>query len=174
MPLKLWEAHYGPDETKISPGAPTRGEREVASREEAVLQFPIGTIVDRPFCGQRGHSEDLPPQGMRLQQQSVPESGVPGWGLGGAYAKRAHSRDGATVATQRAGGVHRGCPVSVGKKNTYEYKIDSAKEEGDGIRDAGLVSTVQDQHWRISEPPFHPPSSRYNIVCGVTRKGDPK
>jgi len=43
----LWEDYHGPDDAPRPPGSPTRGEREVATREAALQEFPLGTEVGR-------------------------------------------------------------------------------------------------------------------------------
>eukprot|EP00752_Nemacystus_decipiens_P005076 g4607.t1 len=43
----LWEDYHGPDIAPRPPGAPTRGEREVATREAALKEFPLNTEVGR-------------------------------------------------------------------------------------------------------------------------------
>lgn len=51
----LWEAYHGPDKARRPPGIPTRGEREVASREDALRQYPLGTKVGREFADSEGN-----------------------------------------------------------------------------------------------------------------------
>ncbi|CAB1113987.1 unnamed protein product [Ectocarpus sp. CCAP 1310/34] len=41
----LWEDYHGSDVAPRPPGAPTRGEREVATREAALQEFPLNTEV---------------------------------------------------------------------------------------------------------------------------------
>jgi len=49
----LWELHH-PDAAPRPPGEPTRGEREVESRERALDMFPCGTVVGRIFTDAEG------------------------------------------------------------------------------------------------------------------------
>lgn len=46
----MWGAYRDPDKATRSQGAPKRGEQEVESPEEALLQFPIGTVVGCRFA----------------------------------------------------------------------------------------------------------------------------
>ena len=50
----LYEIYHDADATPRPTGPPTRGVREVASREQALLLFPIGTQVGREFAHQDG------------------------------------------------------------------------------------------------------------------------
>lgn len=50
----LYEAHHGADAAPRPAGPPTRGEREVASREPALQLFPIGTPVGPEFADSDG------------------------------------------------------------------------------------------------------------------------
>ena len=50
----LWEEYHGPRKAARPQGAPSRGGREVASREQALLQFPVGTEVGREFADNSG------------------------------------------------------------------------------------------------------------------------
>eukprot|EP00752_Nemacystus_decipiens_P016023 g14325.t1 len=51
----LWEDYHGPDIAPRPPGAPTRGEREVATREAAVKEFPLNTEVGRELQDNNGN-----------------------------------------------------------------------------------------------------------------------
>lgn len=71
---------HDPGEAERHPGTPTRGEREVESREEALLQSPIGTVVDRQLADEEGHLEDVPGHGVRLESSlRLRVEGPPGW-----------------------------------------------------------------------------------------------
>lgn len=50
----LYEAYLGADHAPRPAGPPTRGEREVASREHALQLFPIGTTVEKEFADHEG------------------------------------------------------------------------------------------------------------------------
>ena len=52
----LWELHH-PDAAPRPPGEPTRGEREVESRERALDMFPCGTVVGRIFTDAEGQPQ---------------------------------------------------------------------------------------------------------------------
>eukprot|EP00752_Nemacystus_decipiens_P018499 g16585.t1 len=51
----LWEDYHGPDIAPRPPGAPTRGEREVATREAALKEFPLNTEVGRELQDNNGY-----------------------------------------------------------------------------------------------------------------------
>eukprot|EP00752_Nemacystus_decipiens_P012408 g10995.t1 len=51
----LWEDYHGPDIAPRPPGAPTRGEREVATREAALKEFPLNTEVGRELQDNNGN-----------------------------------------------------------------------------------------------------------------------
>jgi len=51
-----WEL-LNPDAATRPPGEPTRGEREVESRERALEMFPRGTVVGRVFADAEGRSK---------------------------------------------------------------------------------------------------------------------
>ncbi|CAB1096262.1 unnamed protein product [Ectocarpus sp. CCAP 1310/34] len=51
----LYELFYGENGAPRPAGPPTRGEREVASREQALQLFPVGTQVGREFADSDGH-----------------------------------------------------------------------------------------------------------------------
>ena len=51
----LYEVYHGEEAAPRLAGPPTRGEREVASREQALRLFPIGTPVGREFVDNEGH-----------------------------------------------------------------------------------------------------------------------
>lgn len=53
----MWETYQNPDKAARPPGPPTRGEREVASREDALLQYPVGTVVGREFADGEGNTK---------------------------------------------------------------------------------------------------------------------
>ena len=50
----LYEEYHGADATPRPAGPPTRGAREVASRDQALQLFPIGTPVGREFVDSEG------------------------------------------------------------------------------------------------------------------------
>lgn len=50
-----WETYHGPDKAARPPGAPSRGEREVSSRTDALHEYPIGTPVGREFGDRKGN-----------------------------------------------------------------------------------------------------------------------
>ena len=49
-----YEAYHGPTATTRPAGPPTRGEREMASREQPFQLFPVGTSVGREFANNEG------------------------------------------------------------------------------------------------------------------------
>lgn len=51
----LWETHHIPANAARPPGAHTREEREVASRENAYQKFPISTSIGRVFADSGGN-----------------------------------------------------------------------------------------------------------------------
>lgn len=50
----MWETYQNSDKAARLPAPPTRGENEVASREEALLQYPVGTAVGHEFADGQG------------------------------------------------------------------------------------------------------------------------
>ena len=46
---------HGADAANCPPGSPTRGARDVASRDQALQLSPIGTPVGREFVGSEGY-----------------------------------------------------------------------------------------------------------------------
>ena len=51
----MWEDYYGPEIAARPPGSPSRGKREVATREEALSKFPLGTEVARELMDKEGN-----------------------------------------------------------------------------------------------------------------------
>ena len=51
----LWEDYYGPGAAPRPPEKPPRGEREVATREAALLEFPLGMDVCRELRDKDGN-----------------------------------------------------------------------------------------------------------------------
>ena len=51
----LWEDYHGKDVAPRPAGPPTRGEREVATRAEALREFPLGTAVCRELTDGSGN-----------------------------------------------------------------------------------------------------------------------
>lgn len=51
----MWEYYHGPDVAPRPPGAPSRGKREVVTREEALREFPLGKEVARELQDQKGN-----------------------------------------------------------------------------------------------------------------------
>lgn len=55
----LRELHHEAHRRTRPPGVPARGEREAASREEAIMAYPIGTKVRKEFADIRGQKKVL-------------------------------------------------------------------------------------------------------------------
>ena len=51
----MWEDYCGPEIAARPPGPPSRGKREVATREEALSKFPLGTEVARELMDKEGN-----------------------------------------------------------------------------------------------------------------------
>ena len=52
----MWEHYHGPSRAPRPAGAPSRSERDVATRTKALREFPIGTEVGRELTDQGGHA----------------------------------------------------------------------------------------------------------------------
>ena len=52
----MWEDYHGPGVAPRPAGPPTRGEREVATREDALKEFPLNTEVGRELMDQDGNA----------------------------------------------------------------------------------------------------------------------
>ena len=52
----LWEDYFGPDVAPRPAGSPSRGEREVATAEEALREFPVGTEIGRELFDEAGQT----------------------------------------------------------------------------------------------------------------------
>ena len=50
----MWERYQGPDQAPRPAGAPSRSEKEVAKREGALREFPVGTEVGRELVSETG------------------------------------------------------------------------------------------------------------------------
>ena len=57
----MYEDYHGADAAPRPAGPPARGRRDVASREQALQLFPIGTQIGREFADREGHLKVFEP-----------------------------------------------------------------------------------------------------------------